>query len=298
MTGRPLGSEEFVIKLEKDFGRPLRPMKRGRKKGTTVAVPELRIKGTTVAVPELKTRPPSCIIYFMNRKSFTLIELLVVIAIVGIIAALLMPVFGKAREGARRAMCANNLRQHGIAWYLYLDEHNDCFPLSAIPPNDTQCNYLSFGGWAGSGYAYPAATRPLNRYLNVTDTSAEIFHCPNDTKPAPVIGATAFTYYGTSYLVNDSILAFLVSGAVRNRPLSTITSPRSKVLLEQCYISEVPGHGGKGPTLPNTPLIVLFVDGHVAGPFLFNSQYDTTTTGNNPEKPVYVYPNTTPDEYD
>jgi len=42
MTGRPLGSEEFVTKLEKDFGRPLRPMKRGRKKGTTVAVPELR----------------------------------------------------------------------------------------------------------------------------------------------------------------------------------------------------------------------------------------------------------------
>lgn len=63
-----------------------------------------------------------------NRVAFTLIELLVVIAIIGIVAALLVPTVGRARESARRAMCANNLRQIGLAIYLYADDHDGYFP--------------------------------------------------------------------------------------------------------------------------------------------------------------------------
>ncbi|MBU4375995.1 MAG: type II secretion system GspH family protein, partial [Candidatus Omnitrophica bacterium] len=111
----------------------------------------------------------------MNKKAFTLIELLVVIVIVGLLAAILLPVFGKAREAARRAMCINNLRQHGIAWYLYLDDHNDCFP-----PSMGGSMEFYFGG------KVPQGSRPLNPYLQITDfesPNTEVFHCLDDARP-------------------------------------------------------------------------------------------------------------------
>ncbi len=76
----------------------------------------------------------------MKRKGFTLIELLVVIAIIAILAAILFPVFAKAREKARQASCTSNFKQVGLASLQYVQDYDETYPMAGcclnggVPP--------------------------------------------------------------------------------------------------------------------------------------------------------------------
>ena len=67
-----------------------------------------------------------------TRSAFTLIELLVVIAIIAILAAILFPVFARARENARRSSCTSNLKQIGIGILQYVQDYDETYPRSRL----------------------------------------------------------------------------------------------------------------------------------------------------------------------
>ena len=96
-----------------------------------------------------------------TQKGFTLIELLVVITIIGILAALLFPVFLKVRERAHMTTCASNLHQMGLAIQMYEQEWNDRQPMMA------------------PGYESKAGACAIKQYQPY-DSDKETYHCPDD----------------------------------------------------------------------------------------------------------------------
>ena len=64
----------------------------------------------------------------MKKRGFTLIELLVVIAIIALLLSILIPSLGKVKKQAQAVICSCNLKQFGLAWHMYLDDHNQTFP--------------------------------------------------------------------------------------------------------------------------------------------------------------------------
>jgi prepilin-type N-terminal cleavage/methylation domain-containing protein/prepilin-type processing-associated H-X9-DG protein len=142
------------------------------------------------------------------KKGFTLIELLVVIAIIAILAAILFPVFAKAREKARQSSCLSNLKQLGIATLSYAQDYDErlspLYQLSAphTPSGSASvCNY----------YTWPEDIAP---YIK----NDQVFQCPSKQFPQPFTGGQ----YATAY---NRVGCY---GAIA---LGTINSPAELVIM-------------------------------------------------------------------
>lgn len=130
---------------------------------------------------------------------FTLIELLLVIAINAVLMAVLLPSLRGARALAKRITCGANLRQLGVAWNVYLDDHEGRF-YQGYRAN------LDYGGWNGKKGWFP---RRLNTYVGLapkleTHRPAKLFSCPADRGgiPGGFFRERAFQVHGTSYQTN------------------------------------------------------------------------------------------------
>jgi prepilin-type N-terminal cleavage/methylation domain-containing protein/prepilin-type processing-associated H-X9-DG protein len=180
---------------------------------------------------------------FGQRRAFTLIELLVVIAIIAILAAILFPVFARARENARRSSCLSNLKQIGLGIAMYTQDYDEKLVSYAYPP--------PVQGDPGN-YGWQVALMPYVK-------STQLFVCPSATKistyastscdPTFVsttgLGAGSYGYnytYLGNYIRNASTGNLNVLNDVS---LAAVSKPAETVM-----VNEITGLNGLGPTYP------------------------------------------------
>jgi prepilin-type N-terminal cleavage/methylation domain-containing protein/prepilin-type processing-associated H-X9-DG protein len=211
-----------------------------------------------------------------KKSAFTLIELLVVIAIIAILASILFPVFGRARENARRSSCQSNLKQIGLGLIQYTQDNDERFPMS----------------WSPSGAGRIVWFQAIQPYIK----STQLFTCPSDastdipnwpTKPAP---AGFVEPFHCSYLASielsplpagsvslaqvqfPSTTIYMTDGGTQANSGTTPTNPLTWTNKAASYILEKPN--GTYASTTNTDWAapssrhlemanVAFADGHV-----------------------------------
>lgn len=154
-----------------------------------------------------------------GKKGFTLIEILVVIAIISILASLLFPVFGRARENARRSSCQSNLRQLSMGVMQYTQDFDEGFPstLQSRPGQTPPDGIFWFSDAASTAYwAWPQMIFPYTKNMQVA-------RCPSG-KLASAAGALNGYNYGANLLLMQTT-------GVPSLKVSAIVAPSATYLL-------------------------------------------------------------------
>ncbi len=123
-----------------------------------------------------------------NRRGFTLIELLVVIAIIGILAAMLFPVFARARESARKIQCLSNVKNIALAYQMYLTDYDAFLP--SEHRSEVRGYWEELGGYACDDPDYPTFQNPYLRVPVILDEyirNRDVWNCPSGRTPTSFV---------------------------------------------------------------------------------------------------------------
>ncbi|MCL5102804.1 MAG: DUF1559 domain-containing protein [Armatimonadetes bacterium] len=191
-----------------------------------------------------------------RRKSgFTLIELLVVIAIIAILAAILFPVFARAREAARKSNCQNNLKECAIALQVYWNDYDATIPSSAIAVSNGG-NQLAFVTGSGN-YPIPSIG-PIKiswaQILYDHMKSKDIMWCPSDSAKDtyPNSGSLSFWWKSAADIAwNDTAVAARKEG-------DFVYNADQVILYEHAGF-----HSGDTGIKGGTQINAAFMDSHV-----------------------------------
>lgn len=194
----------------------------------------------------------------MRRRGFTLIELLVVIAIIAILAAILFPVFAKAREKARQSSCLSNTKQLGLALMQYSQDYDEMLPIYNI--DQTRM-------WADLVGPYIKNTQillcPSGAYTNCNNASR-----PNCARSlmCNITGGKSSYFYNNLYATG-----WATYYGMSMRAIGSITKPAETVIIGdgECAVVDQPNNIDNinartwpGNTRHNDGGNVAFCDGH------------------------------------
>lgn len=188
------------------------------------------------------------------RINFTIIELLVVIVIIAILAGLLLPVLGKARESARQIACISHLRNIYLALGMYVDASGGNYPYPVITADGTDSHI--------NGYKMMAWPKYLFRYLSNT----EIYFCPLDQKnegrpknpdSAPDYPVSYQYRYCLGYAAEDVINGSLKTGMFKYPSQQVIFHERAAWHGKRYVLNQI-----NTPVDQYVQLNSLYVDGH------------------------------------